>query len=145
VSSKSSTNIILDSSIIAKWFFPSEEEAEKALKIRDLFISHEVSVSAPILIYYEINNLLRIAIKTLRISEKLAKEAYLGFLELDIVAYSSKDLMVMALEKAISFNISSYDASYIALSEYLNVPFITADQRLIGKAKNDLVVSLKNF
>ncbi len=143
MNSKNPTNIILDSSVIAKWFFPSEEDSEIALKIRDLFLSKEISISAPILIYYEINNLIRTAIKSLRINEKLAKEAYQGFLELDLIAYSSKELMEMTLEKAVSLDISSYDASYIALAEYLKIPLITADQKLIDKTKTDLVQKLK--
>lgn len=143
MNSKYPTNIILDSSVIAKWFFPSEEDSETALKIRDHFLAHEISVSVPLLIYYEINNLLRTAIKRFRISEELAKEAYVGFLELELVSYSSRALMVMALENAISLDISSYDASYIALSKYLEIPFITADQKLVDKAKTNLVQNLK--
>lgn len=141
--SKSPTNIILDSSVVAKWFFPSEEDSNIALNIRDIFLSKEISISVPILLYYEINNLIRTAIKNLRISEDLAKEAYRGFLELDLVAYSSKELMEMALEKAVSLDISSYDASYLVLSEHLKIPFITADQKLVNKAKTNLVQSLK--
>lgn len=144
MNSKNPTNIILDSSVVAKWFFPSEEDGEIALKIRDLFLSKEISISVPVLIYYEINNLIRTAIKSLRISEKLAKRAYQGFLELDLIAYSSRELMEMALEKAVSLDISSYDASYLALSEYLKIPFITADQKLVNKAKTDLIQNLKN-
>ena len=143
MNSKNPTNIILDSSVIAKWFFPSEEDGEIALKIKALFLSKEITISIPILIYYEINNLIHTAVKSLRISEKLAKEAYLGFLELDLVAYSSKQLMEMALDKAISLDISSYDASYLVLSEYLKIPFITADQKLVDKAKTNLVENLK--
>ncbi len=143
MNSKNPTNIILDSSVVAKWFFPSEEDSEIALKIRDLFQSKEISISAPVLIYYEINNLIRTAIKSLRISEKLAKEAYQGFLELDLIAYSSTELMKMALEKAVSLDVSSYDASYLVLAEYLKVPLITADQKLVDKAKTDLVQKLK--
>ena len=143
MNSKNPTNIILDLSVVAKWFFPSEEDSEIALKIRDLFQSKEISISAPVLIYYEINNLIRTAIKSLRISEKLAKEAYQGFLELDLIAYSSTELMKMALEKAVSLDVSSYDASYLVLAEYLKVPLITADQKLVDKAKTDLVQKLK--
>lgn len=143
MNSKNPTNFVLDSSVIAKWFFPSEEDSKTALKIRDLFLSKEVSISVPVLIYYEVNNLIRSAIKSLRINEKLAKEAYQGFLELGLIAYSSKELMGMALEKAISLDISSYDASYLALAEYLKIPLITADQKLIDKAKNDLIQNLK--
>lgn len=143
MNSKKPTNIILDSSVIAKWFFPSEEDGEIALKLRDLFLSKEISISAPTLIYYEINNLIRSAVKSLRINEKLAKEAYFGFLELDLITYSSKELMELALEKAISLDISSYDASYLTLAEYLKVPLITADQKLIDKAKGNLIQNLK--
>jgi predicted nucleic acid-binding protein len=143
VNSKNPTNIILDSSVIAKWFFPSEEDSEIALKIKNLFLSKEISISAPVLIYYEINNLIRSAIKSLGINEKLAKEAYQGFLELDLITYSSKELMEMALEKAVSIDISSYDASYLVLAEYLKIPLITADQKLIDTAKTDLVQNLK--
>lgn len=137
------TNIILDSSVIAKWFFPSEEDGEIALKIRSLFISHEISISAPTLIYYEINNLLRTGAKRLRISEDLANDAYQGFLDLELITYSSKELMTRTLEKAITLDISSYDASYVALSEYLKIPFITPDQRLIDKAASNLVQNLE--
>ena len=143
MNSKYPSNIILDSSVIAKWFFPSEADSETALKIRDLFLEHKISISVPSLIYYEINNLLHTAIKRLRINKKLAKEAYLGFLELELISYSSKELMVITLENAISLDISSYDASYVALSKYLEIPLITADQKLLNKAKINLVQNLK--
>lgn len=143
MNSKNPSTIILDSSVIAKWFFPSEENGKIALKIRGLFLTHEITISAPMLIYYEINNLLRTAIKRLRINEELAREAYQGFLELGLIVYSSKELMMMALEKAITLDISSYDASYVALSEYLQIPLITADQKLVDKAQTDLVQNLE--
>ncbi|HUD44545.1 MAG TPA: type II toxin-antitoxin system VapC family toxin [Patescibacteria group bacterium] len=145
MSAISPTNIILDSSVIAKWFFPSEQDSEIALKIRDLFLSHELSISVPILIYYEINNLLRTATKRLRISKDLAKEAYQGFLDLELVAYSSKELMEMALEKAVLLDISSYDASYVVLAEYLQIPLISADQKLVDKTKTHFVQNLQNI
>lgn len=139
------TNIILDSSVVAKWFFPSEEDSKVALKIRELFLSKDISISVPVLIYYEVNNLIRTAIKSFRIDEDLAREAYQGFLELDMVAYSSQELMEIALERAVFLDISSYDAAYIALAEYLKIPLITADQKLIDKAKIGLVHNLKTL
>ena len=140
-----STTIILDSSVIAKWFFTSEENGEKALKIRDMFLKKAFTLSMPSIIYYEINNLLHTAIKRLRIHESLAKEAYEGFLKLELITYSSKDLLTKTLDKAMLLDISSYDASYVALSELLNVPFITADEKLVAKVKHKNVQSLKTL
>ncbi len=142
---KNPQNIILDSSVIAKWFFPTEVDGQIALSIKDLFLAKEISISVPTLIYYEINNLIRTAIKGQRVSEDLAKKAYQGFLNLDLVVYSSKGLMESALEIALLLDISSYDASYVALSQYLKIPFLTSDQKLLDKSKSDLVLSLKEF
>ena len=139
------TDIILDSSVVAKWFFPAEEDSKIAIVIKDLFVSKNISISAPLLLCYEINNLIRTAVKSLRINKDLAKDAYQGFLELDIVYYSSTELMGSTLDKAIMFDISSYDAAYIALSEYLNIPFYTADHKLLQKNTGDLVKDLREF
>lgn len=138
-------NIILDSSVVAKWFFPDEEESELALKIKEDFINKEVSISVPILIFYEINNLLKTAIKSLRIGRGKAMSAYQGFLELDFIIYSSKDLMEKALEKAVNLDISSYDASYVVLAEYLKASFFTADKKLLEKTKSQVVKNLQDY
>ena len=63
----------------------------------------------------------------------------------DFIAYSSRELFTNTLEKSIDLDISFYDASYLALAEYLNVTFITSDQKLIDKAKTNLIQSLKSF
>lgn len=142
---KNSTHVVLDSSVIAKWFFPTEEDSENALKVKEDLLSGKIMISVPLLVYYEVNNLIRTAIKSLRVDEKLAKEAYQGFLELGLVAYSSRDLMKTALSKAIDLNISSYDASYLTLAESLKVPLFTADRRLISQAKGEFVRDIKEY
>lgn len=139
------TNIILDSSVIAKWFFPAEENSEIALAIKDRFIAKDIMIHAPTLLFYEMNNLIRSAIKSLRVNEEIATLAYQGFLELDLIVYSSKALMKTTLEKAISLEISSYDAAYIALAEYLQIPVYTVDQKLLARTVGKLVKDLKDY
>lgn len=141
----SPTKIVLDSSVIAKWFFPSEEESGVALQIRDRFTTKGLMIFEPALVYYEINNLLRSAAGNLRIDQRLAKDAYQGFLDLDFVIYFSGELMELTLEKALSLNISSYDASYLSLAEYLQIPLYTADIKLIEKARSPWIRNLKTF
>ena len=48
---------------------------------------------------------------------------------------SSTDLLHDALDLALEYGITAYDASYVALSDDLRLPLVTADQKLIGKLK----------
>ncbi len=138
------TTLILDSSVIAKWFFP-EDDNKNALAIKDKFTQNKISLAIPILLYYEINNLLKTAVKSFRIDVNDSIRVYKAFLKLNFIAYSSEILLEKTLGSALKYDISSYDASYIALSEYLQVPFVTADQKLINKVSNKLVINLKDY
>ena len=137
-------DIILDSSVIAKWFFP-EESGQLALKIKDDFTANVTSISAPLSLYWEINNLLKTATKRSRITAKSAVSVYEAFLKLNFIVYSSEELMTKTLKIAIRFDISSYDASYVALAEYLQKPFFTADQKLLSKVISNFVFDLKSY
>ena len=137
-------NLVLDSSAVAKWFFP-EEQSNVALKIREDFLTKKITISAPTLIFYEVNNILKTAVKSLRIEKEKAINAYGGFLNLGIIVYSTKDLLENTLDEAVNLDISSYDASYIVLANYLKAPLFTADQRLLRKAESRFVKNLKTY
>jgi predicted nucleic acid-binding protein len=134
--------IILDSSVIAKWFFP-ESGSEKALELKEQFAKNELSIAIPVLFYYEMNNILRTAIKSYRIETEDATKAFAALTQLNFIAYSSIDLLSETLTTALRYDISSYDASYVALAEELQVPFMTADQKLLKRVKNKLVIGLQ--
>lgn len=140
----SGNHVVLDTSVVAKWFFP-EEGSAKALKVKDDFAKSSLTISVPVLIFYELNNLLKTSVKMLRIKEESASSAYRAFLNLNLAAYSSKELLEKTLSLAIKYNISSYDASYIALAELLEAPLLTADQRLVNKVQSKLVINLDNY
>lgn len=42
---------------------------------------------------------------------------------------------LLVLELAADFEITAYDAGYAALAQHLDVPFVTADERLVRKLK----------
>jgi predicted nucleic acid-binding protein len=138
------TTVILDSSVIAKWFF-SEVDTDKALEIKEKFTNNSISIAVPVLLYYEINNILKTAVKTFRIDPKEALKAYNAFLKLNFITYSSELIMGKILEIAMRFDISSYDAAYISLAEYLQIPFLTADQKLLDKVPVKLVQNIKKL
>jgi predicted nucleic acid-binding protein len=43
------------------------------------------------------------------------------------------DLTVAALPIAVTYDITAYDACYVALAQRLGIPLVTADQKLHGK------------
>lgn len=137
-------NIIIDSSVIAKWYLPDEKD-NQALQIQQDFSSKTIFISVPLLIFYEVNNILKNAAKSLRISNEKTYQAYEDLLQLDFTIYFSTALFKKALQLAIVFDITSYDASYIALAEYLKVPLFTADEKLIDKIDSKLVLPLKAY
>lgn len=138
-------NIIIDASVLAKWFLPHEGESEFALKIKEDFTDNRVSIALPSLVFYEISNLLKSAVVRSRLDEKKALKIYQDFLELDFEIYITNELLQNSLQIAMKYDISSYDASYIALAEYLQIPFFTADKRLLGKIKSQFVQSLQGY
>lgn len=131
-------SIIIDASVIAKWLLPDEEDYAADI-IKKGFASREISISVPALIFYEVNNLLKSAVLSGRLDAKKAVSLYEAFLDFDFIICSSKPLLKAALRKALELNISSYDASYIVLAEHLQIPFFTADEKLVKKASSGLV------
>jgi len=136
--------ILLDSSVLAKWIFLDENNGI-ADDIKTKYSLGQLSIAVPVLLFYEINNLLESAVRSRRIEHDDALQALDDFLALNLTAYSSESLLKRALRIALSFDISSYDASYLALAEELKIPFITADQKLINKVESKFLVSLKDF
>lgn len=136
--------IIIDSSVAIKWYLPDELD-DKALKIKSAFAQRTILIAVPLLFFYEINNILRTTIKSLRITRGASIRAYQDLLELNFTSYSSKELFKIALEKALVLDITSYDASYVVLAEHLQIPFFTADEKLVKKASSSLVKILNDY
>lgn len=138
-------DIIIDSSVALKWFFPEEESGIEALKIKNDFTEKEIAISVPILFFYEVGNVLKSSVKTLRINSTKAKTVYEKFTYAEFIVYSSKELFKRAFEKANLFDITFYDASYVALAEDLKIPFYTADTKLLQKIKGEYICHLKEY
>ncbi len=129
--------VILDNSVIVKWYLQDEESSDQAFKIFQDLIDKKIILSEPYLIYYEFNNVINIAVKRGRIGIKDAINAIELFNSLPVIKYNFLDEHYKNIFKnAVDLGISSYDSSYISLAKEINTPFFTVDKDLITKCKS---------
>jgi predicted nucleic acid-binding protein len=135
--------LVLDASVVAKWF-KYEEGREKALEIRDNFISDQEQITFPDLLILELANLLRFS-RIYTQTDIIKAVESIENMDIDIVVPTFeviKDSVRMAVEN----DLTVYDAVYISLAESLGCDFITADDKLHQKVKKlKFVKLLKNY
>ncbi len=130
---KQASLLVLDTSVVVKWF-SQEEYTDKALKIRERFLNGEVNIIVPDIQIYEIANALRYN-KIFNKAE--VKDSVKSLIDLGLTIFiPTKDVIERAIEVSFKFDISFYDAYFVALAEILNSIFITADIKLYNKLKN---------
>ncbi len=76
--------VVLDASVILKWYLADEEYGQKALGLLYQYISNELEILAPSLLEYEVVNGLFVAQKRGRIKEEKLLTAIEGFIDLEI-------------------------------------------------------------
>lgn len=131
-------NVVLDSSVVAKWYF-YEEQTEEAVKLRNLHIINQIQIAAPILLLFELGNIF--------VSRGLNKGDFaknfqtllnfeINFVEVDLSLFQS----IFAI--AGKYNITFYDATYLATAKKLKCQLITTDKKLYNATKKLKFVKL---
>ena len=118
------TQYVIDTSVAAKWFIP-EDHSVAARKL----LAPEHGRVVPDLIFVEFANAL---VKRRRRNEILALDAveHLSALEGLVQVRDSARLMASAVEIAVTFDRSAYDATFVALAVFERCQLVTADRRL---------------
>lgn len=127
MANKSGTPILLDSSVIVKWFL-SEDDSNEALWLRAADRTDKISVVLTELSFYEVTNALSRAdaIKpqqTHRAIQALRDESSM-LMPFDI------NVLHVAIEIAEDADISVYDAYFVAQADLEGLRLITADKKL---------------
>lgn len=133
-------NLILDNSIIVKWYlqFRKEEHLDIALKLKHLYDTGQINLHSPAILNYEIGNVFSIAVRLKKLDVNVAKESLSLFNDYGIIFYDLKEIYLDILNISIKYNLSFYDASYVTLSQFLKYDFITADKKLFNNTKNKI-------
>ena len=140
--------LILDTSVIVKWFFKDNEKNRvKADVILNQYLDNKIKIIIPELSVFELANVLRNKIKKhkdeqLDIIDRLYK--------MGIIFYIDKEILKNALKIAIDINESVYDCIFLATAEYFNGKFITDDNSLFSnynsyKKKKIQIFTLENY
>jgi predicted nucleic acid-binding protein len=117
--------VILDASVITKWFV-EEEYTKEALRIREDYGDGTLDLRAPHLMPFEVLNALRYNPELGQRDIELAGKALSKF---NIALYPLlEDLRDQCVTTALLQGLTIYDASYLALSRPLGKELYTADE-----------------
>lgn len=128
-------HIVIDASVVLKWYLSDEEHGEKALDILDGHASDHFSLHAPALLEFEVANGLTIAKRRARVGDNDVLKAMDGFTGIGIKLYPLSPLFRKVLDYSDKYGISAYDAAYVALAEDLKANVVTADKRLFNSTR----------
>jgi predicted nucleic acid-binding protein len=125
---------LLDSSVVLKWFRRDEVWRDVALQLRQAYIEGRMLIYVPDLLTYEIANVLRYKPD---LSQGQVQAALNSLYDMQIrIVNGSREMIKEAIHLAYLYDVTVYDAAFMAIAEYLNVPFITADDKLSQKLRN---------
>lgn len=134
--------VVLDASVSLKWFFPQEKNSDVARKILRKIRIEKTEVFVPQIFFFEIVNVIKT--KT-GIASKSVLRAINKIFSLNFVTEKA-DLILLKKANfyAQKYDLSIYDASYIALAKINGLIFITADEKMARRLNLKFVKSLKD-
>ena len=100
------------------------------------WMQSQTRIVAPTLLYYEVTNGLYRYQKMGTLPPEAVEKALVAALALPIELVLNKELHARARDAAAMYNLSAtYDAHYLALAQWMEVDFWTADVRLVNSLK----------
>jgi predicted nucleic acid-binding protein len=125
---------VLDTSVVLKWFSGlGENDLDHALQLRQNMLDGSIFFIVPELLFYELANALRY---NPNFSSKDVNEALNSVFDMGLkVRKVERKVMEEATTIAFKYNITIYDAYFLALSRIEQKPFITADYKFAEKMK----------
>jgi predicted nucleic acid-binding protein len=124
---------VVDASVAIKLFInePFSDQAEALFWILEADPPGQLYV--PDLFFIECTNILWKHIKRFGYPEDKAREDLAALKGLALHGIATIDLMEDALNIAVSHDITAYDGCYVVLAQQLNIPVVSADEKLVRK------------
>jgi len=120
--------LVLDTSVVIKWFHQEEILAGRALALRSSFLDGRIRIAAPTLLAYELANVLG---SKGDLTAENVQEAVQSLFDMDLDwEPPTPGLLRRAVAVARDLDLSVYEGSFAALAEAIGAQFVTADERL---------------
>ena len=117
---------IIDASIVVKWFI-EEPDSNVAMNLRSEHITGNVLLIAPDLIFLEVLNVLRYKKQNQKQLNEVTNLLYNIQLHIE---HTNGFLLDKAVELALKYDLSIYDALYAAVAQMHGCPLVTEDKKL---------------
>jgi len=128
VTSGARQRFVIDASVAVKWVIP-ENDADKA----EFLLDHDLV--APDLLFPECANILWKKVRRREMTVDEAGIAAQALEQADIAVVSARAYVGQATAIAVELDHPAYDGVYLAIAEALGLPLVTADDRLVRKAR----------
>jgi predicted nucleic acid-binding protein len=130
---------VVDASVALKWYLEDESNVSQAAYLWNAFAVGETTLVAPHYIRYEIANALEVARIQGRISQDQADDKLTSFLGTGVYLEADGDaLLRAAIDATRRYEVTPYDALYLALAESLGFGFVTADRALYRHVRDEI-------
>jgi len=135
-------NLVMDASVLIKFYVP-EILSDRAERLLAKVEKQDIDLLVPDLIYLEAGNILWKKQRLKELTRSEVEEITDAVLSLPLKIEASKSLLPLAVNIAIAYGITVYDASYLSLAKVYETTLMTADRRLVDVlAKTDLKDSI---
>lgn len=135
--------VVPDTSVVLKWFL-DEPDRQRALALRAAHGEGVLTLLFLELLLYEVANVLRFKPGWSAAHVATAVDA-LYALEVE-TRVASPALLARASHLAVDYDVSVYDAAFIALAQEEDAAYVTADERVARRAKSlTCVHSLRTY
>ncbi len=127
--------IVVDTSVLIKWIKTKDEElVNEARRLLTEIERRPLEVHVPALLLYEVGNilLLKTDLESAGLNDAISNLEALPF----AVAPPATPLLRRAARLGKEFNLTFYDASFLALAVELDCPFVTADRPFFNRTRS---------